>query len=199
MRRIGLTGNIASGKSAVAAAWRALGAEVIDADALARRAVEPGTQALARIAARFGPGVIGVDGLDRAALRAIVFADPAERAALEAIVHPEVARLRDAEEANATARGAHAVVHEIPLLFETGLAPLFDAIVLVDAPEPERLRRIVATRGVSGEEAKRMIAAQMPASAKRARADVIIENDGTLAELEARAADAWRQLVEHDA
>jgi dephospho-CoA kinase len=196
MRRVGLTGNIASGKSSVSAVWRRLGAHVIDADELARRAVEPGTPGLARIVERFGEGVLGADGLDRGALRALVFADPAERAALEAIVHPAVARLREVEEARLAAGGATLVVHEIPLLFEAGLAPLFDTVVLVDAPEGERLRRLVDRRGVASDEAKRMMAAQLPAAQKRAQADIVIGNSGTLEALEAEAAAVWRRISE---
>jgi dephospho-CoA kinase len=194
MRRIGLTGNIASGKSAVSAVWRRLGAEIIDADVLARDAVRPGSPALAQIAERFGPDVVRADGLDRAALRAIVFADPAERAALEAILHPAIARLRETAERRIEEGGAQLVVHEIPLLFETGMEPLFDALVLIDAPDAERLRRIVENRGMPAEQAASMIAAQMPSSAKRSRATHVLDNSGTLAELEAAAEALWRRL-----
>ena len=132
--RVGLTGNIASGKSAVARVWQRLGAQIVDADELARRAVAPGSPGLAAIRRRFGDDVIAADGsLDRARMRAIVFADPERRAQLEHIVHPEVARLRaDAETALAQA-GESIVVHVIPLLFETGLDATVDTVVLVDA------------------------------------------------------------------
>jgi dephospho-CoA kinase len=194
MRRIGLTGNIASGKSTVARVWRERGAEIIDADALARQAVAPGSPALAHVVARFGEHVLRAGELDRARLRERVFADPAERAALEAIVHPEVARLRRAEEASLAARGVALVVHEIPLLFEVGLESEFDAIVLVDAPAAERVRRIVAARGVSEPEARRMVAAQMPAERKRGRATHVLDNAGRIDELEAAAATLWERL-----
>jgi dephospho-CoA kinase len=200
VRRIALTGNIASGKSAVARVWRRRGAAIIDADELARRAVEPGSAALARIVDRFGAEILGDGGaLDRAALRAIVFADPAERAALEAIVHPEVARLRRAEEARHAADGAGIVVHEIPLLFEVGLEREFETVVLVDAPDPLRVARLVEQRGIAEAEAKRMVAAQMPAARKRAQATHVLDNAGTLDALERDAAALWDAIAASEA
>jgi dephospho-CoA kinase len=196
---VGLTGNIASGKSTVATLFAQRGATIIDADILARRAVEPGSAALRAIADRWGREVIAADGaLDRAALRRIVFEHPDEREALNAIVHPEVARLRDVEIAAARARRDRVVICDIPLLFEAGLSDGFDRIVLVDAPPAVRLERLVRDRGLGEEEAKRMIAAQMPAEPKRARADIIIENDGDRRALEARVDAAWA-VLEHDA
>jgi len=193
--RVGLTGNIASGKSTVARVWQRLGARVIDADVLARRAVAPGSAAVRRIAEEFGPGVLDESGgLDRAAMRGVVFRDPAARAKLESIVHPEVGRLRAEEEARLEAEGESIVVHDIPLLFEAGLDPEFDAIVLVDAPEQVRLERLVRDRGLDEDEARRMIDAQMPASEKRRRADYVIENEGTLDALEREAEAVWREL-----
>lgn len=195
MFRVGLTGNIASGKSTVARVWQRLGAPVIDADVLARRAVAPGSAAVRRIAEEFGSGVLDeAGGLDRAAMRRIVFRDPAARAKLESIVHPEVGRLRAEEEARLEAEGESIVVHDIPLLFEAGLDREFDAIVLVDAPEQVRLERLVRDRGLAEDEARRMIDAQMPASEKRRRADYVIENEGTLEALEREAEAVWREL-----
>jgi dephospho-CoA kinase len=195
MLRVGLTGNIASGKSSVAATWRALGATVIDADVLARRAVEPGTRGLAAIVAVWGPAVLDASGaLDRAALRDVVFRDPAARARLEAIVHPAVAALREEEYRAALECGAAIVVADIPLLYEVGMEGDFDAVVLVDAPEAVRRARLVELRGLDPAEAGRMIAAQMSAEAKRDLADFIIDNTGTLADLEERAAEVWRAL-----
>lgn len=195
MHIVGLTGNIAAGKSAVAARLAALGAPVIDADLLARAAVEPGTPALAAIAARWGAGVLAPDGrLDRAALRRIVFADPAERRALDAIVHPEVARLRDAAVAAERARGATIVVCDIPLLFEAGLEGTVDTIVLVDAPVATRRARLVRDRGLTPAEADAMIESQRPAEAKRGRAHLVIDNDGTRAELDAKVDALWATL-----
>lgn len=197
MYRVALTGNIASGKSTVAELWRRHGAALIDADVLAREAVTPGSAALERIGARFGPGVIGPDGaLDRDALRSIVFADEGARCDLEAIVHPEVARLRVEREAELERAGAAVVVNVIPLLFETGMDRAFDEVVLVDAPEAQRLVRLVERRGMDEEEARRMIDAQMPAAEKRPRADTVIDNGGTLDELEANALAVWTAILE---
>jgi len=195
MLRVALTGNIASGKSSVARVWARLGAPVIDADVLARRAVEPGSPALDRIARAFGPEVLEPGGgLNREAMREIVFRDEAARRRLEAIVHPEVARLRAEEERRLEREGARVVVNDIPLLFEAGLEDEFDVVVLVDAPEAVRLDRLVRDRGLDPEEARRMIAAQMPAESKRRRADIVIDNVGTLEELEASAERVWREL-----
>jgi dephospho-CoA kinase len=193
--RVALTGNIASGKSAVADVWRENGATVIDADDLAREAVAPGTPGLRDVVRAFGRGVLDAEGgLDRAALRQIVFADEKKRRLLESIVHPEVERLRGLAERQAVERGVRLIVHAIPLLFETGLHERFGIIVLVDAPEELRQERIVATRGLSPEEARSMIEAQMPAAEKRERAMYVIENDGTLEELRERAEDVWAQI-----
>ncbi|MEX0891110.1 MAG: dephospho-CoA kinase [Gemmatimonadota bacterium] len=193
--RVGLTGNIASGKSAVADVWRALGAAVVDADELARRAVAPGTPGLAAVAARFGGEVLAPDGgLDRAALRRRVFANPTERQALEALTHPEVERLRRTEEARLGAAGHDVVVHMVPLLFEVGRDADMNLVVFVDAPEAERLRRLVELRGLPEAEALAMMGSQGAAADKAARADLVVPNDGTLEELRARAVAAWRQV-----
>lgn len=192
MLTFGLTGNIASGKSAVASRLAAFGAPVIDADLLAREAVEKGRPALAAIHARWGDAVLRPDGsLDRAALRRIVFADATERAALDAIVHPAVARLRHAATETARRRGEPFVVCDIPLLFEAGLEGTVDRIVLVDAPESARRERLVGLRGLPSHEADAMIAAQIPSAAKRARADHVIDNDGSLEDLEPKVDALW--------
>ncbi|MEY4608854.1 MAG: hypothetical protein RL625_1071 [Gemmatimonadota bacterium] len=189
MRTIGLTGNIAAGKSAVASRLRAHGVTVIDADQLAREVVAPGTPAHAAIVARWGTRVIATDGtLDRAALRAIVFGDAGERAALEAITHPAIAQRREARVAERAAQGEQVVILEIPLLFEAGLTKTVDQILLVDAPVALRRERLIRDRGLSDLEAEAMIAAQTPAEEKRARADWIIENDGSLDSLEQQVA-----------
>ena len=195
MLLVGLTGNIASGKSTVARRLVAHGATLVDADLLAREAVRPGTPGLARIVARWGEGVLAPDGvLDRGELRARVFANADELEALNAIVHPEVGRLREAAVAGARARGDAIVVCDIPLLFEKDMAGEFDAIVLVDAPRTVRLERLVHDRGLREPEAMAMLAAQMPAELKRARADYVIDNDGSLAALEARVDAVWEAL-----
>jgi len=190
--KVGLTGNVASGKSSVARVWRGLGATVVDADVLAREAVAPGTPGLRRIVAKWGDEVLDAAGaLDRAAMREIVFRDEHARQRLEAIVHPEVARLRDEAFAAAEREGASVVVADVPLLFEAGLADEFDVVVLVDAPEPLRLERMVRDRGMDGEAARRIIAAQMPAGRKRDRADRVIDNAGSVESLESAAREAW--------
>jgi dephospho-CoA kinase len=195
MRRVALTGNIASGKSTVAREWERAGAAVVDADVLARRAVEPGTSGLAAVVRRFGSGVLSADGrLDRAALRRIVFADAGARRELERILHPEIHRLREEEDARLEREGARLVVHMIPLLFETGLETEFDDVVFVDSPAGLRLRRLVEQRGLPEAEAQRMIDAQMPAGPKREAATLVLKNEGTIEELERAAADAWREL-----
>jgi dephospho-CoA kinase len=192
---IGLTGNIASGKSEVAAMLAERGATVIDADVLAREAVRPETQALKDIVKRWGKDILKTDGsLDRAALRQIVFADQSELDALNRIVHPGVTRLRDREIARARERGDQIVICVIPLLFERNLSEEFDAIVLVDAPRPLRLERMVATRSLEETDAMNMIAAQMPAELKRARADYVIENNGSLQDLERDVDALWSSL-----
>jgi len=171
------------------------GATIIDADELAREAVEPETQALKDIIKRWGKDVLNQDGgLDRAALRQIVFADQNELDALNRIVHPGVTRLRDREIARARERGDPIVVCVIPLLFERNIVEEFDAIILVDAPRPLRLERLVATRGLEATEAMNMIASQMPAELKRARADYCIDNTGSLAELERDVDALWSSL-----
>ncbi|HEY0997601.1 MAG TPA: dephospho-CoA kinase [Gemmatimonadaceae bacterium] len=195
MLLVGLTGNIASGKSTVARLFAEYGATIIDADLLARDAVEPGTEALRKIRERWGYDILTPDGsLDRAALRHEVFSDPEELEALNAIVHPEVERLRREAIEAARARGDRIVVCDIPLLLEKGLAGHFDRLVLVDAPRAMRLDRLVHERRLPTDEAMAMIAAQMPAELKRARADIVIDNDGTLEALAARATEAWTTL-----
>jgi dephospho-CoA kinase len=192
---VGLTGNIASGKSSVARLLEAHGATLIDADDLARQAVAVGTPGYARIVARWGDHVLAPDGaLDRGALRRRVFADQEQLEALNRIVHPEVERMRDALVADARERRDRVVVCDIPLLFEKRLTDRFDRIVLVDAPRPLRLERLVRARGLREDEAMAMIASQMPAELKRARADFVVDNGGSLAELESRVAEVWGAL-----
>jgi dephospho-CoA kinase len=189
---VGLTGNIASGKSTVARMLEERGVRVIDADVLAREAVAPGTRGLDAIVARWGQGIVGADGaLDRAALRRIVFGNTAERAALEAIVHPEVRVRRDMLLAEARARHERVVVCDIPLLFEADLVRDVDLVLLVDAPRDVRLERLVRARGLSRAEGSAMIDAQLPSEQKRARSNYVIDNDGSLAALADRVDAAW--------
>lgn len=197
MLLVGLTGNIGSGKSTVAQLLSERGATIIDADVLARRAVERGSGAFDAIVERWGTSVLSPDGnLDRAALRRTVFGDSRQLEALNEIVHPEVERLRHGLIDEARARGDRVVVCDIPLLFEKKMVDAFERIVLVDAPRPLRLERMVEERGLREMEAMEMIAAQMPAELKRARADFVIDNHGTLAQLERRVADVWASLVQ---
>jgi dephospho-CoA kinase len=197
MLLVGLTGNIGSGKSTVAQMFSERGATIIDADVLARRAVEVGTAAHGKIVERWGSAVLGADGqLDRGALRRIVFADHHELEELNKIVHPEVERLRERLLADARHRGDRIVLCDIPLLFERHMTDQFDRIILVDAQRPLRLERLVSDRALRETEAMEMIAAQMPAELKRARADIIIENNGTLGQLERRVHDVWSALFE---
>jgi dephospho-CoA kinase len=186
---LALTGNIASGKSTVAALLAGHGATIIDADLLAREAVAPGSPGLAAVVAHFGPAVLQPNGtLDRAALREQVFADPAARDALNAIVHPDVRRRRDVAVQAALARGDQVIISDIPLLFEVGLEQQFDGVILVDAAPAVRLARLVRDRGLSAEEAQRMIDAQWPSERKRAGASWIIDNDGPREALAAQVA-----------
>lgn len=199
MLYVGLTGNIASGKSEVARLLEAHGATILDADTLAREAVEPGSPGYERVVARWGKAIVASDGtLDRAKLRHIVFADRDELEALNAIVHPGIARLRRARVAAERSRGAKVLVYVAPLLFERHLAREFDRIILVDAPRALRLERLVTQRGIPSDDALNMIASQMPAELKRARADYVIENDDTLDALRQQVDTVWRRLTAQD-
>jgi dephospho-CoA kinase len=192
---VALTGNVGSGKSAVAARWARAGVPVISADELARRAVLPGSPGLEAIRQEFGEVVLATDGtLDRGRMRALVFADAAARARLEAIVHPLVRELRGVWTAERRREGVALVVAEIPLLFETGTEREFGVVVLVDAPEEARLERLVRGRGLGEAEARHIMAAQADPARKRAAADIVIENDGSLEELEDEAARVLAEL-----
>src|SRR6476620_4449243 len=195
MLLVGLTGNIGSGKSTVDQLLSERGATIIDADVLARRAGEVGTPGYRAIVERWGTSILGPDGtLDRGALRRIVFSDQAELEQLNTLVHPEVERMRAALVEAARLRGDKLVVCDGPLLFERKMTDQFDRIVLVDAPRPVRLERLVRDRGLRETEAMDMIVAQMPAALKRARADFIIDNDDTLAALDRPVAEVWSSL-----
>jgi dephospho-CoA kinase len=192
---VGLTGNVASGKSAVARHFGTWGATVIDADHLVRDVQTPGGAVLAAIVARFGSTVLLPSGeLDRATLRRLVFNDDAARADLNAIVHPAVRERRATLLGEADRRGDLIVVNDIPLLFEVLDPEDFDVIVLVDAPEPVRRERLIQQRGLSATDATRMIAAQLPSDGKRARSHVILDNDGSLDDLEMQARTAWSDV-----
>ncbi len=192
--RVGLTGGVASGKSTVSAMLRDLGAVVIDADLLAREVVARGTPGLEAVVASFGPQVLADDGsLDRAKLGAIVFVDPSRRAALEAIIHPLV-RARAAE-IEAAAPADVLVVHDIPLLVETGQAGAFDAVVVVDVPEDLQVERAVRDRGWSEDEALSRVRAQAARADRLAAATHVVDNSGTLEDLRRRVAEVFEELV----
>jgi dephospho-CoA kinase len=196
--RVAVTGGIGSGKSAVSARLAARGAVVVDADAIAREVVEPGTPGLAEVVAEFGPGVLRPDGsLDRAAMAAIVFADPERRRALEAIVHPLVAA-RSAELLAAAPEGA-VVVYDVPLLAETMRTTRagghgFDAVVVVTAPRGVRVARLEA-RGLTAADAEARIDAQASDAERLALADHVVDNGGALEELDAAVDAVWAALT----
>ena len=192
--RVGLTGGVASGKSTVSAMLAELGAVVVDADVLAREVVAPGTDGLAEVVAEFGPGVLTSDGaLDRPAVGAIVFADEAKRRVLEGIIHPRV-RARAAEIEAAAPEGA-VVVHDIPLLTETGQAGSFDAVVVVDVPVETQVERMVTLRGMSPEDARARVDAQASREERLAVATYVVDNTGTLEELRARVHSVYAELA----
>lgn len=193
--RVGLTGGIAAGKSVAARRLRELGAAVVDHDELARLVVDPGTPGLAAVVEVFGPGVLRPDGeLDRAALGAVVFADPEARGRLNGIIHPRVREASRAAEASAVAHGADVVVHDIPLLVEVGLAGSFDQVVVVDAPADLRMSRLVSERGLTEVEARQRVAAQAPDRDRRAAADVVWDGSGGVQHLRDQVDDWWRSL-----
>jgi dephospho-CoA kinase len=192
MVRVGLTGGIASGKSAVAAELAARGAIIIDADVLAREVVEPGTSALAAISDRFGPQVLSDGQLDRTRLAQIVFADPLARRDLERIVHPAV-RARAADLERAAGRAA-VVVHVIPLLVETGQQEAFDLVVTVDVDHETQIKRLIARNGYTRAEAESRIAAQASREDRRIAADVVLDNTGSVAQLREQIDALWAEL-----
>jgi dephospho-CoA kinase len=181
VRLFGLTGGIASGKSAVAARLRARGVPVIDADELAREVVAPGTPGLAEVVQAFGPGVLLGDGtLDRKAVARVVFGDDAKRRALNAIVHPRITALTLARASELATKGEPLACYEAALLVENGLAEAFRPLVVVSAPESVQIARTMARDGATEDEARARIRAQTPLDAKVEAADVVIENAGTL-------------------
>ncbi len=193
MLRIGLTGGIGSGKSTVAGLLAARGARIVDADRIAREVVEPGTPGLDAVVAAFGAGVLTPEGaLDRPALAAVVFADPEARRRLDGIVHPLV-RARAAELVAAAPPDA-VVVQDVPLLVETGQGASYDLVLVVQADLATRVRRLVG-RGLSEDDARARIAAQATDEQRRAVADVVLDNSGTVEELEAQVDRFWSERV----
>ncbi len=193
MHRIGLTGGIGAGKSTVARLLAAHGAVVVDADALAREVVAAGTPGLQQVVDAFGDGVLREDGsLDREALGRIVFNDPDRRRELEQITHPLIGRRT--QELFEQAGPDDVVVHDVPLLVELGMAPLYDAVVVVEAPDDVRLTRLEG-RGLPREQALERIRTQADAEQRRAAATVVVDNAGDEAALQQRVDEVWRELV----
>jgi dephospho-CoA kinase len=193
MLRVGLTGGIGSGKSEVSRRLAAQGAVLIDADQIAREVVAPGTGGLAEVVEAFGPGVLAADGsLDRALLGDIVFADQQKLATLNAIVHPRVgARMRELEEA---AGPGSVVVHDVPLIAENGLAGGYDIVVVVDVPPRLQLDRLVRQRRMTREQAQSRMAAQASREQRLAIAGIVVDNSGSLAELDRQVGELWTEL-----
>jgi dephospho-CoA kinase len=191
--RVGLTGGIGAGKSEVSRRLAAHGAIVIDADAISREVVQPGADGLAEVVREFGPGVLLPDGtLDRPRLGDIVFADPERRARLNGIIHPRV-RDRMAELEDAAGPGS-IVVQDVPLITENNLAGLYDIVVVVDVPPRVQADRLVRHRGMTRDQAKARMAAQASRADRLAIAGIVIDNSGSLAELDRQTGELWTEL-----
>ncbi|MFV2197902.1 dephospho-CoA kinase [Nocardiopsis sp. LOL_012] len=196
MLRVGLTGGIGSGKSAVSAELARRGAVVVDADAIAREVVEPGTEGLAEVVAEFGEGVLAPGGgLDRARLGEIVFSDGERLARLNAIVHPRVAERSAELMEQARESGAEVVVYDVPLLVENGLGGLYDVVVVVDTPDEVRVERVAADRGMAREQVWARIRAQAGREERLAAADLVVDNSGTREQLAAGVGELWEALL----
>ncbi|MFG2572002.1 dephospho-CoA kinase [Streptomyces sp. NPDC048481] len=194
MLKVGLTGGIGAGKSEVSRLLVEHGAVLIDADRIARDVVAPGTEGLAAVVDAFGKDILTEDGsLDRPRLGSIVFADPEKLALLNSIVHPLVgARSRELE---TSAPDDAVVVHDVPLLTENGLAPLYDLVIVVDTHPDTQLDRLVRLRGMTEQDARARMAAQATREQRREIADIVIDNDVPLPELHRRVTDVWNDLV----
>lgn len=193
MLRVGLTGGIGAGKSEVSRRLAAQGAVIIDADLIAREVVAPGTDGFTAVVEVFGPDVVGSDGaLDRSRLGDVVFADNEKLTALNSIVHPRVgARMRELEDA---AGPGSVVVHDVPLIAENGLADAYDLVVVVDVPPRIQLDRLVRHRGMSREQAQARMAAQASREQRLSIADIVVDNSGSLAELDRQVGELWSEL-----
>lgn len=195
MHVFGLTGGIASGKSTVTRMLRELGADVIDADVLAREVVEPGTPGLATIAERF-PGVVGPDGrLDRAKLAARIFGNEAERAALNAITHPRVREAFQERMEMLTARGVTRVVYDVPLLVEAGMHEWMEGVALVWVPRDLQKARLMTRDGLDAAAAEARLASQLPLDDKRAHATWVIDNSKDLGSTRQQVESVWRAML----
>jgi len=196
MIRLGLTGGIGSGKSAVLREFLALGAECVDADQLAREVVSPMSPALAEIAQAFGRTLIEPEGtLDRAALSRIVFENPQAKARLEAITHPRIEEAAELRARQAQARGKQLFVYEAALIVQTGITDRFDALLVVDAPVELRIQRVMARDALSAQDAQRRIDAQGPIAALLEKADFVLTNDGRPSKLANQVRDVYETLI----
>jgi dephospho-CoA kinase len=194
---IGLTGGIGSGKSTVAALLAEHGAHVIDADRVGHEVYRPGSEGFRRVVEAFGSGVVAPDGtIDRRALGALVFADPAALARLNAIVHPLIAAEISDRVAAARTAGAAAIVIEAAILLEAGWRALVDRLWVVSVGRERAIERVMATRGLSRAEVERRMDAQAPDAERRRAADLVIENDGSVEALRAEVEQAWRTLAD---
>jgi len=199
MLRIGLTGGIAAGKSTASARFAELGATVVDHDVLARRAVEPGSAALVEIVRAFGDRVVRDGALDRPALAQVVFNDDSARAQLDAIVHPYVFAMSGAADRQARSEGARVVIHDIPLLVEAGANRDFAMVVTIAADEDVRIDRLVDSRGMSRADARARVSAQATDAERAAAADVVLDGNGTAADLRAQVDRFWELHVPQEA
>ncbi len=197
MKLVGLTGGVGSGKSTVAAMLRELGAEVVDADEASHAVYEPGTPGFAAVIREFGDDYVRDGRIDRQHLGDLVFKDADARRRLNAIVHPLVREWMAERTAEAIERGAKIVVQDVPLLFESGLVPLYASVVLVYVPEAIQLERLMRWgRGLAPDRARAVIAAQMPIEEKRGLAHHVIDNRGTIEETRAQVVRLWAHLAE---
>ncbi len=195
MKLIGLTGGVGSGKSTVADMLRELGAEVIDADDAAHAAYAPGSPGFDSVVLEFGPGYVSDGRIDRGRLGELVFNDEQARRRLNAIVHPLVREWMADRTAEAARRGAEVVVHDVPLLFESGLVAMYADVVLVYVPAEVQLERLVSGRGVPEDRARAMIAAQMPMDEKRRLSPLVIDNSGSREETREQVKRLWDSVL----
>ena len=195
MKRVGLTGGIATGKSHVRAVFEALGVPTIDADVLAHQAVAPGSATFEAVKARFGPAVLdSAGGLDRRKLGSVVFADPQARKDLEAIIHPGVVEAIDRWFSTLDARAHPFAIADVPLLYEASREGDYDVVIVTACELPTQIRRVMARDGISEAEAKQRIAAQLPIEEKVRRADHVIRTDGLIAAKNAQVHDVYKRL-----
>ena len=194
MKLIGLTGGAGSGKSTVAGMFRDLGAAVVDADEATHAVYAPGTEGFDAVVREFGERFVRDGAIDRRQLGELVFHDADARRRLNAIVHPRVRQWMADRTAEAVENGAEVVIQDVPLLFENGLQGLFSGTVLVYAPPETQLRRLVEQRGLPPDRARGIIAAQMPIDEKRALADHVIDNDGSLDETRRQVEQVWPRV-----